>query len=139
MAGVTPGDGPEADLRAALGNTFTRLTEMMQEMKARQEKTDLQMKELLEKAISPVKRKGPGPNGEEDITMSKSFTDLPKNHGKVEGFENWRFTMSQFLSKDEVYVELLRWVEKEGIEMEIMNVREYEREHNIDLKWYNSQ
>ena len=47
--------------------------------------------------------------------------------------------MSQFLSKDEVYVELLRWVEKEGIEMEIMNVREYEREHNIDLKWYKSQ
>ena len=80
MAGVTPGDGPDADLRAALGNRFTSLTEMMHEMKARQEKTDLQMKELLEKAISPVKRKGPGPNGEEDITMSKSFTDLPKNH-----------------------------------------------------------
>ena len=105
--------GTEADLRAALGATMAKLTEMRAEMKSKQEHTDTQLKEIMEKTLNMnTKKKGPGPNGEEDITASKAFSDLPKNNGKTEVFDNWRFTMANFLGKDGEYTKLLSWIEK---------------------------
>lgn len=135
-----------------LGNAVEMMTKMMEALAERQTRQEeaateaaTNLAKVMEKLVDGKggegggRFRGPGPKGEDDITMSKAFSDIPKNNGKIEEFEPWRFAMTQFLGKDENYVKMLNWIEKEGVMLEPINVQTYAQDNNIDMKWYNSQ
>ncbi len=128
----------QAAMEAAVVAAITRMSETIEKMQGAQEEQEKRMMDLMEKFASG-KKGGPGPGGREDVTTLKGFTDLLKNDGKPETFDNWRFKMHQFLTKDETYVDLLKWIE--GLRAEVVPevVEQHGKDKGIDMKWYNSQ
>jgi hypothetical protein len=121
-----------ANAMAAQGEVMTRLMAKMDEEKRAKEEWKSTKDEKEKKA------------DRKDVTAAKAFSDLPKFSGKPDQFENWRFKMYQYLTKDVNYVKLIAWIEKQTDEpnertMDEHAANEYGADDEFDMKWYNAQ
>ena len=115
------------DLATRMGQAMEAMINMMEMMKtealnskkAQQES----MAKLMEKIAEQKKMGGGerGPKGQQDVTTIKAFSDLPKLNGKAEQFDNWRFKMYQFLTKDKNYIDILNFIEESKVEVTLEN------------------
>ena len=75
------------------------------------------------------------------MTSLKAFSDLPKLDGRPENFDNWRFKMFQFLSKDPEYIKIVQWIEGSANITED-SITKFKTDNVItpeDADWYNNQ
>ena len=125
-----------ADATAAQNETITKLIEKMDADKAEAAAATAKWK-MQEKSEKDEKKV--------DVTVQKSFSDLPKLSGKPEEFDSWRFKMYQYLTKDENYTNLLEWIEKQQDDIDDENIESFdlmmttEKATKMDMKWYNTQ
>ena len=136
-----------ADLAQKMGSAVEAMTVMMKQMKEEAVETkrlqEESMKVMMEKMTEKKGGRGDGPKGQVDVTTLKTFTDLPKLDGRPENFDNWRFKMYQFLTKDKNYIEVLGWIEENKIDVTKESLNNFDIElldgKIEDLQWYNSQ